>query len=120
MVKIVAEALGDLRITWFSLVVPSLSCMQTILFQKKCDQRKMLTWSWILQREDSLADFEKMLSGRGFFHDFSEGAPMCRWQCNGITVDLMATESGILGFGNQWYQPGFAPKKNGKNFTGRW
>ncbi|MBX3143860.1 MAG: hypothetical protein KF813_08900 [Trueperaceae bacterium] len=30
--------------------------------------------------------------------------PICRWQIDGILVDLMPVHEGILGFGNRWYK----------------
>ncbi len=110
MVKIVAEALGDLRdhVVFVGGSIIELYADHSVPEEVRPTEDVDLVVD--IATRKSLAEFEKMLSGRGFFHDFSEGAPMCRWQCNGITVDLMATESGILGFGNQWYQPGFAKK----------
>ena len=40
----------------------------------------------------------------GFSEDMREGAPVCRWLVDGIAVDVMPTDAGILGFSNQWYQ----------------
>jgi predicted nucleotidyltransferase len=39
----------------------------------------------------------------GFREDHDEGAPVCRWRIDGIAVDVMPTETEILGFSNQWY-----------------
>ena len=30
--------------------------------------------------------------------------PLCRWDCDGIVVDIMPTDKKILGFSNRWYQ----------------
>ncbi len=46
---------------------------------------------------------EARLQARGFKHDVSPQAPICRWRCQGIEVDLMPSEAGILGFHNRWY-----------------
>lgn len=46
---------------------------------------------------------EARLSERGFRHDTSPEAPICRWVGAGVTLDLMPSESGILGFHNRWY-----------------
>ena len=45
------------------------------------------------------------LRSLGFKEDHGEGAPLCRWQIDGIAVDVMPTDSEILGFSNQWYSP---------------
>jgi hypothetical protein len=46
---------------------------------------------------------ERAVEARGFRHDFSDGAPICRWVLNGVMLDLMPSEPGILGFHNRWY-----------------
>lgn len=110
MVKIVAEALGDLRdhVIFVGGSIIELYADHSVPEEVRPTEDVDLVVD--IATRKLLADFENLLSGRGFSHDLAEGAPLCRWQCNGITVDLMATEPGILGFGNQWYQPGFAKK----------
>lgn len=44
----------------------------------------------------------------GFHEDTSENAPLCRWLAEGVILDVMPTETEILGFGNQWYQSAVA------------
>ncbi len=44
------------------------------------------------------------LRARGFCEDTREGAPICRWIYRSVTVDVMPTESSILGFSNRWYK----------------
>ncbi len=46
---------------------------------------------------------ERQFESRGFQHDVSEGAPICRWIKDGILIDLMPSEKGVLGFHNRWY-----------------
>jgi hypothetical protein len=46
---------------------------------------------------------ERALEARGFRHDLTEGAPLCRWLLDGVLLDLMPSEPGILGFHNRWY-----------------
>jgi len=48
---------------------------------------------------------ENRLRELGFDQPHTEGAPICRWVSGGVTLDLMPTDSSILGFGNRWYQP---------------
>lgn len=48
-------------------------------------------------------DMESALRARGFINDTSPDAPICRWLCKGIALDLMPTAEGILGFHNRWY-----------------
>lgn len=54
----------------------------------------------------SIADYhamEKAVESRGFKHDLSPDAPICRWVLQGVALDLMPSEPGILGFHNRWY-----------------
>lgn len=30
--------------------------------------------------------------------------PICRWDCDGVLVDIMPTDKSILGFSNRWYK----------------
>ena len=50
-----------------------------------------------------------LLEGRlrelGFHQSQAEGAPICRWTSGDLILDLMPTDSSILGFSNRWYQP---------------
>jgi len=48
-------------------------------------------------------EVEARLAGRGFKHDISPDAPICRWVGSGITLDLMPSEPGVLSFHNRWY-----------------
>ncbi len=45
------------------------------------------------------------LRGKGFREDTSDGAPVCRWLSENVILDIMPTDTQILGFGNQWYVP---------------
>lgn len=46
---------------------------------------------------------EKRVAEKGFAHDTSAGAPICRWIKQGLKLDLMPSDSRILGFNNRWY-----------------
>lgn len=43
---------------------------------------------------------EARLRAKGFAHDHSPGAPICRWVKGGVAVDVMPSASGVLGFHN--------------------
>jgi hypothetical protein len=47
---------------------------------------------------------EMRLRERGFQHDVSPGAPICRWRWDEFIVDIMPVDESILGFANPWYQ----------------
>jgi hypothetical protein len=46
---------------------------------------------------------EEELRRRGFRNDQREGAPLCRWLVDGYPVDIMPSDSRVLGFSNEWY-----------------
>ena len=48
--------------------------------------------------------FSEKLKGKGFREDAEEGAPMCRWRCENVILDVMPIDPSILGFGSDWYQ----------------
>lgn len=55
----------------------------------------------------SRADYYKLsekLRARGFKEDVSEDAPICRWVTANVVLDVMPTDTQILGFGNIWYE----------------
>jgi predicted nucleotidyltransferase len=58
----------------------------------------------VVTHSDYYALSEK-LRERGFREDVSEGAPICRWATEEVTLDVMPTDARILGFGNKWYHP---------------
>ena len=43
------------------------------------------------------------LRALGFREDHREGAPLCRWIVEGLTVDVMPDRADVLGFSNRWY-----------------
>jgi hypothetical protein len=51
---------------------------------------------------------ESRLRDLGFHQPHAEGAPICRWKNGALLLDLMPTDSSILGFTNRWYPPAFA------------
>jgi len=46
---------------------------------------------------------EETLRARGFAQDMRQGAPICRWVVDRVTVDVMPTLPDVLGFSNRWY-----------------
>ena len=51
----------------------------------------------------ALYELEERLRALGFRHDTSEGAPICRWLVDGITVDVMPTEASVFGMASVWF-----------------
>ncbi len=52
--------------------------------------------------------FEDRLRGRGFLNDTRQGAPMCRWTFNTLTVDIMPIEGAFLGLNTIWFDRALA------------
>lgn len=53
---------------------------------------------------------EEKLRKKGFTNDTFEGAPICRWIYKEIKLDVMPTDSRLLGFSNSWYEEGIENK----------
>ena len=53
------------------------------------------------------ADIDEKLRALGFKNDIASGV-ICRYQIQGIIVDIMPTEPKVIGFSNKWYPEGFA------------
>jgi len=56
----------------------------------------------------SQADYYQLsekLRAKGFTEDISDDAPICRWVADLVVLDVMPTDTTILGFGNKWYAP---------------
>lgn len=51
--------------------------------------------------EYHLADAE--LERRGFRHDTREGAPICRWILDDLTVDVLPIREDVLGWNSRWF-----------------
>jgi hypothetical protein len=46
----------------------------------------------------------KKLREKGFKEMSFGNHPICRWDCDGILIDVMPTDKSVLGFSNQWYK----------------
>lgn len=51
------------------------------------------------------AGLSERMRAIGLTEDTSEGAPLCRWRYRDTIVDVMPTDSRVLGFSNTWYIP---------------
>ena len=102
-VELIAQALGPLR----ERLVLVGGCAAGLLFTDPAAAPARVTFDVDLLAEvAALAgdhQLEKAFSKLGFTRDMSKDAPICRWRLGELEVDLMATESSILGFSNRWY-----------------
>ena len=53
-----------------------------------------------------MSKIEKKLRKAGFANDVSPCAPVCRWLCSSIKVDVMPIAREVFGFSNRWYADG--------------
>jgi len=63
-----------------------------------------------LSSKTAHAKLEEELRAKKFANDTSQGAPICRWIYKDILVDVMPTDSNVLGFTNIWYKKGVDTK----------
>lgn len=100
---VVALALGDLR---ESLVFVGGCATGLLVTSVRAQPIRMTDDVDLVAHVTSRHDYhelEKRFIALGFAHDVSADAPICRWKCKGVTVDLMPTLPDILGFHNRWY-----------------
>jgi hypothetical protein len=99
----VAQALGDLRESFVFVG----GCATGLLLTARRAQVIRATQDVdVVVQVASLAKYheiERAVQSRGFKHDLSPEAPICRWIKDGVKLDLMPSEPGILGFHNRWY-----------------
>lgn len=51
----------------------------------------------------AFSEIEQLLREQGFKNNLNDNV-ICRWQIDGINMDVMPTDKEILGFGNIWYE----------------
>lgn len=51
----------------------------------------------------NITDSKRGCAVFGFAQTIGEGEPICRWTVEGVKIDVMPTETKILGFSNRWY-----------------
>lgn len=103
MLERIAEALGPLRRSMVFLG----GCATGLLITDPAAApiRATRDVDVIVETPDRSAYFalEKEMTERGFRHDQSAGAPICRWTFGETLLDVMPTDSSVLGFANRWY-----------------
>jgi predicted nucleotidyltransferase len=102
-VELIAHALGGLR----ERLVLVGGCAIGLLFTDPAAAPARVTYDVDLLAEVAALpgyhQLEQEFSRLGFKRDMSADAPICRWRLGDLEVDLMPTESSILGFSNPWY-----------------
>ena len=100
---VVALALGDLR---ESLVFVGGCATGLLVTSVRAQPIRMTDDVDLVAHVSSKQEYhhlERRFAALGFVHDLSAEAPICRWKCKDVTVDLMPTLPDILGFHNRWY-----------------
>jgi predicted nucleotidyltransferase len=103
MLTVVAHALGHLR---ESLVFVGGCATGLLVTNVRAQPIRMTDDVDLVALVVSPQEFrllERQFETLGFTHDLRADAPICRWQCRDITVDLMPSDPRILGFSNCWY-----------------
>ena len=102
-VELVAQALGDLR----ERLVFVGGCAVDLLLTDMAAAPSRVTYDVdLVAQVAALAGYhklEKEFARLGFKRDMSTDAPICRWRLGNLEVDLMPTDTNVLGFANRWY-----------------
>lgn len=99
----VARALGDLRESMVFVGGCSTGVLVTTIRAQTIRPTDDVDMVVKAATASEYHEVEALLSARGFVHDMSADAPICRWRYEGIAVDLMPSEKSVLGFANRWY-----------------
>ncbi len=103
MATIVAAALGELRETLVFVGGCATGLLVTSVRAQPIRMTDDVDLVAHVATKQAYHQLEKHFSALGFVHDMSAEAPIGRWKCRDITVDLMPTLPNILGFHNRWY-----------------
>lgn len=102
-VELVAQALGDLR----ERLVFVGGCAVDLLLTDAAAAPSRVTYDVdLVAQVTALAGYHKLeeeFARLGFKRDMSRDAPICRWRLDKLEVDLMPTDTNVLGFANRWY-----------------
>lgn len=103
MVERVADALGSLRDRMVFLGGSATGLLLTDPAAASIRATKDVDVIVEVSTQSAYSELEHDLGRLGFRHDRSEDAPVCRWRFEGLVVDVMPTDPGLLGFSNRWY-----------------
>ena len=102
-VELIAQALGPLR----ERLVFVGGCAVDLLLTDVAAAPSRVTFDVdLVAQVAALSGYhalEAEFAGLGFKRDLSKDAPICRWRLDEIEVDLMPSDSNVLGFANRWY-----------------
>jgi predicted nucleotidyltransferase len=102
-VELVAHALGTLR----EQLIFVGGCAVDLLLTDSAAAPTRVTYDVdLVAQVTALAAYHQLeneFSKLGFKRDMSKDAPICRWRLGNLEVDLMPTDTKVLGFANRWY-----------------
>lgn len=106
MIKVVAAALGELneRTVFVGGATVPFYLPEAYLSQARPTDDIDVVMEVVGRNAGAIND--EALRTKGFKHDTSEGAPICRWIYRGFKVDVMSTDASTVGFTNRWYKEG--------------
>ena len=109
-IKAVANALGELKekVVFVGGATISLYADRPVFEIRPTDDVDVIIE--ILNYADR-TKLEEKLRSIGFTHDIESGV-ICRYQIQGIIVDIMPTDDPSMGFTNKWYPEGFTQAVN--------
>jgi predicted nucleotidyltransferase len=119
MLELAVHALGDLC---ESLVFVGGCATGLLITNIRAQQIRVTEDIDVVARVTNVVGYhriEKQLAARGFRHDTSPDAPICRWCGAGTTIDLMPSEPGVLSFHNRWYPLAVATAQSVRLPSGR-
>jgi predicted nucleotidyltransferase len=103
ILEMAVQALGELT---DSLVFVGGCATGLLVTRIRANQIRVTEDVDVIAQVATIAEYhgvESRLASRGFKHDTSPDAPICRWIGGEITLDLMPSQPGVLSFHNRWY-----------------
>ena len=106
MIKVIAAALGELnaRAVYVGGASVPFYLPAVYLSQARPTEDIDVVMEVVGRQEGWVND--EALREKGFTHDTTEGAPICRWNYRGLKVDVMSVDASAVGFTNRWYKEG--------------
>jgi len=106
MIKVVAVALGELneRAVFVGGATVPFYLPEAYFAQARPTEDIDVVMEIVGRKAGAIND--QALRDKGFQHDTSEGAPICRWLYRKFKVDVMSTDASTVGFTNRWYEEG--------------
>jgi predicted nucleotidyltransferase len=106
MIKIIAKALGDLNDNAVFVGGATIPFYLPDSFSSQARPTEDIDIVMEVVGRSQNSINEERLRAKGFNHDTSLGAPICRWVYRDYKVDIMSSDISAFGFTNKWYKEG--------------